>query len=252
MKIVVIGGTGLIGSQLCKNLQALGHEALAASPSTGVNVISGEGLKEALQGADVVVDVANSPSFEDHAALHFFETAGHNLFAAEKIDGVKHHVALSVVGTERMLESGYFRAKMAQEKLIKKSGIPYTIVRATQFFEFIGAIAYSGREDGDTIHLTSAALQPIASLDVAAALTDIALQAPSNQTVEVAGPERKPLVEFVTHYLQLTKDPRQAVSDDTVPYFGAPINDQSLTPGENPIVGSTRFDDWLKGAAHAS
>lgn len=252
MKIVVIGGTGLIGSQLCKNLQALGHEALAASPSTGVNVISGEGLKEALQGADVVVDVANSPSFEDHAALHFFETAGHNLIAAEKIDGVKHHVALSVVGTERMLESGYFRAKMAQEKLIKKSGIPYTIVRATQFFEFIGAIAYSGREDGDTIHLTSAALQPIASLDVAAALTDIALQAPSNQTVEVAGPERKPLVEFVTQYLQHIKDPRQAVSDDTVPYFGAPINDQSLTPGENPIVGSTRFDDWLRSPAHAS
>jgi uncharacterized protein YbjT (DUF2867 family) len=252
MKIVVIGGTGLIGSQLCKNLQALGHEALAASPSTGVNVISGEGLKEALQGADVVVDVANSPSFEDHAALHFFETAGHNLIAAEKIDGVKHHVALSVVGTERMLESGYFRAKMAQEKLIKKSGIPYTIVRATQFFEFIGAIAYSGREDGDTIHLTSAALQPIASLDVAAALTDFALQAPRKQTVEVAGPERKPLVEFVTQYLQHTKDPRQAVSDDTVPYFGAPINDQSLTPGDNPIVGSTRFDDWLKGAAHAS
>lgn len=252
MKIVVIGGTGLIGSQLCKNLQALGHEALAASPSTGVNVISGEGLKEALQGADVVVDVANSPSFEDHAALHFFETAGHNLIAAEKIDGVKHHVALSVVGTERMLESGYFRAKMAQEKLIKKSGIPHTIVRATQFFEFIGAIAYSGREDGDTIHLTSAALQPIASLDVAAALTDIALQAPSNQTVEVAGPERKPLVEFVTQYLQHIKDPRQAVSDDTVPYFGAPINDQSLTPGENPIVGSTRFDDWLRSPAHAS
>ena len=157
MKIVVIGGTGLIGSKLCKNLQDLGHEALAASPSTGVNVISGAGLTEALKGADVVVDVTNSPSFEDHAALHFFETAGHNLFEAEKIDGVKHHVALSVVGTERLLDSGYFRAKMAQEKLVKKSGIPYTILRATQFFEFIHDIAHSGREEGNTLHLTSAA-----------------------------------------------------------------------------------------------
>lgn len=246
MKIVVIGGTGLIGSQLCKNLRALGHEALAASPSTGVNVISGEGLKEALKGADVVVDVANSPSFEDHAALHFFETAGKNLFAAEKADGVKHHVALSVVGTERMLESGYFRAKMVQEKLIKHSGIPYTILRATQFFEFIGAIAYSGREDGNTIHLTPAALQPIASLDVATALTDIALKAPDNQTLEVAGPDRKPIVEFVSQYLQHIKDPREVVADDTVPYFGAPINDQSLTPGANPIMGATRFEHWLK------
>jgi uncharacterized protein YbjT (DUF2867 family) len=246
MKIVVIGGTGLIGSKLCKNLQDLGHEALAASPSTGVNVISGEGLTEALKGADVVVDVANSPSFEDHAALHFFETAGHNLFAAEKIDGVKHHVALSVVGTERLLDSGYFRAKMAQEKLIKKSGIPFTILRATQFFEFIHAIAHSGREEGNTIHLSSAALQPVASADVAAALTEIALKAPINQTVEVAGPDKRPLVEFASDYLKHTKDPRQTVADDTVPYFGAPINDQSLTPGANPIVGATRFEDWLK------
>jgi uncharacterized protein YbjT (DUF2867 family) len=246
MKIVVIGGTGLIGSKLCKNLQDLGHEALAASPSTGVNVISGEGLTQALKGADVVVDVANSPSFEDHAALHFFETAGHNLFEAEKIDGVKHHVALSVVGTERLLDSGYFRAKMAQEKLVKKSGIPYTILRATQFFEFIHAIAHSGHEEGNTLHLPSAALQPVASADVAAALTEIALKAPSNQTVEVAGPEKRPLVEFANEYLKHTKDPRQAVADDTVPYFGASINEQSLTPGANPIVGATRFEDWLK------
>jgi uncharacterized protein YbjT (DUF2867 family) len=200
----------------------------------------------------VVVDVANSPSFEDHAALHFFETAGHNLLAAEKIDGVKHHIALSVVGTERMLDSGYFRAKMAQEKLIKKSGIPYTILRATQFFEFIGAIAYSGREDGETIHLTSAALQPVASIDVAAALTELALKTPGNQTVEVAGPDRRPLVAFVSEYLQHTKDPRQAVSDDTVLYFGAPIDDQSLTPGENPMVGKTSFESWLKNTSHAS
>ena len=246
MKIVVIGGTGLIGSQLCKNLQAKGHETLAAAPSTGVNVITGDGLADALKGAQIVVDVANSPSFEDAAALHFFETAGKNLFAAEKVAGVKHHVALSVVGTERMLDSGYFRAKMAQEKIIKAAGVPYTILRATQFFEFVGAIAYSGREDGNTIHLTPAALQPIASLDVAAALADVALKAPDNQTLEVAGPDRKPLVEFVSHYLQHTKDPRQAVSDDTVPYFGAPIYDKSLTPGDNPIVGSTRFEDWLK------
>ncbi|VVQ30449.1 hypothetical protein PS943_01837 [Pseudomonas fluorescens] len=251
MKFVVIGGSGLIGSKVCKNLQDLGHEVISASPSTGINVITGEGLADALKGADVVVDVANSPSFEDHAALHFFETAGHNLFAAEKVAGTQHHVALSVVGTERMLDSGYFRAKMAQEKLIKASGIPYTILRATQFFEFIGAIAYSGREDGNTIHLSSAALQPVASVDVAAALTAIAQKAPINQTVEVAGPDRRPIVEFVSEYLKHTKDPREAVSDDTVPYFGAPINDKSLTPGDNPIVGATRFEDWLE-IAHPS
>ncbi|WP_415756922.1 SDR family oxidoreductase [Pseudomonas sp. LT1P18] len=251
MKFVVIGGSGLIGSNVCKNLQDLGHEVISASPSTGINVITGEGLADALKGADVVVDVANSPSFEDHAALHFFETAGHNLFAAEKVAGTQHHVALSVVGTERMLDSGYFRAKMAQEKLIKASGVPYTILRATQFFEFIGAIAYSGREDGNTIHLTSAALQPVASVDVAAALTDIAQKAPINQTVEVAGPDRRPIVEFVSEYLKHTKDPREAVSDDTVPYFGAPINDKSLTPGDSPIVGAIRFEDWLE-IAHPS
>lgn len=251
MKFVIIGGSGLIGSKVCQNLQDLGHEVISASPSTGINVITGAGLADALKGADVVVDVANSPSFEDHAALHFFETAGHNLFAAEKVAGTKHHVALSVVGTERMLDSGYFRAKMAQEKLIKASGIPYTILRATQFFEFIGAIAYSGREDGNTIHLTSAALQPVASVDVAAALTAIAQKAPINQTVEVAGPDRRPIIEFVSEYLKHTKDPREAVSDDTVPYFGAPINDKSLTPSDNPIVGATRFEDWLE-IAHPS
>ncbi|PMU12667.1 MULTISPECIES: SDR family oxidoreductase [unclassified Pseudomonas] len=251
MKFVIIGGSGLIGSKVCKNLQDLGHEVISASPSTGINVITGEGLADALKGADVVVDVANSPSFEDHAALHFFETAGHNLFAAEKVAGTKHHVALSVVGTERMLDSGYFRAKMAQEKLVKASGVPYTILRATQFFEFIGAIAYSGREDGNTIHLTSAALQPVASVDVAAALTAIAQKAPTHQTVEVAGPDRRPIVEFVNAYLKHTKDPREAVPDDTVPYFGAPIDDKSLTPGDNPIVGATRFEDWLE-TAHPS
>jgi uncharacterized protein YbjT (DUF2867 family) len=249
MKIVVIGGTGLIGKHLCKNLQDLGHETLAASPSTGVNVLTGEGLQTALQGADVVVDVANSPSFEDAAVLEFFETSGRNLLAAEKTAGVKHHIALSVVGTERMLDSGYFRAKMAQETLIKDSGIPYTILRATQFFEFIGAISHSGVQDGDTVRLTSAELQPIAAVDVAMALAKVAVQAPSNQTLEVAGPERWPLVEFVRLFLQHTNDPRQAHADDTVPYFGAPIDDHSLTPGEHPIIGPTRFENWLKSSA---
>jgi uncharacterized protein YbjT (DUF2867 family) len=246
MKIVVIGGTGLIGSKLCRNLQALGHEALAAAPSTGVNTLTGEGLQDALQGAEVVVDVANSPSFEDAAVLQFFETSGRNLLAAETTAAVKHHVALSVVGTERMLASGYFRAKMAQEKLIKDSGIPYTILRATQFFEFIEAISHSGVQEGETLRLTSATLQPIASTDVATALTRIVVQPPANRTLEVAGPERWPLVEFVRLFLQHNNDPRKAVPDDTVAYFGAPINDQSLTPGSNPIIGPTRFETWLK------
>jgi len=246
MKIVVIGGTGLIGTKLCKNLRELGHEALAASPNTGVNTITGEGLQDALQGADVVVDVSNSPSFEDAAVLHFFETSGRNLLAAEAAAGVKHHVALSVVGTERMLKSGYFRAKMAQEKLIKDSGVPYSILRATQFFEFIGGIAQSGLQ-GQTIRLTSAALQPIASADVAAALAKITVEAPTYQTTEVAGPDRRPLVSFVKTFLQHNNDPREVISDDTATYFGAPINDQSLTPGDNPIVGTTHFETWLKG-----
>lgn len=249
MKIVVIGGTGLIGSQVCKNLRDLGHDAVVAAPSTGINTLTGEGLPEALQVADVVVDVANSPSFEDAEVLHFFETSGRTLLAAEAPAGVRHHVALSVVGTERMLESGYFRAKMAQEKIIKDSGIPYTILRATQFFEFMGAIAQSGIADGDSIRLTSAALQPVASLDVAAALTKIAVDVPANKTLEIAGPERKPLVEFVKIFLQHTNDPRKAVPDNTATYFGAPINDQSLTPGSNPIIGPTRFKTWLKNSA---
>jgi len=249
MKIVVIGGTGLIGSQLCKNLRDLGHDAVAAAPSTGINTLTGEGLPEALQVADVVVDVANSPSFEDIEVLHFFETSGRTLLAAEAAAGVRHHVALSVVGTERMLESGYFRAKMAQEKIIKDSGIPYSILRATQFFEFMGAIAQSGIQQGNSIHLTSATLQPIAAFDVAEALTKIAVQAPINKTVEVAGPERKPLVEFVKLFLQHSNDPRKAIPDDTATYFGAPINDQSLTPGSNPIIGPTRFKTWLKNSA---
>ncbi|MBM7059604.1 SDR family oxidoreductase [Pseudomonas sp. UL073] len=248
MKIVVIGGTGLIGTQVCNNLRLRGHEVIAASPNTGVNAVTGEGLQEALQGAQVVVDVANSPSFEDAAALAFFESAGRNLAAAEKAAGVSHHVALSVVGTERMLESGYFRAKMAQEKLIKSSGVPYSILRATQFFEFIGAIAQSGA-DGERIRLSTAALQPIASADVAAALAKVAEQDPHNRITEVAGPDRQPLVEFARTYLQHNGDPREVIGDPQAGYFGAVIDDRSLTPGDDPTLGATHFATWLKNAA---
>ena len=221
---------------------------MAASPSTGVNTITGEGLAEALAGAQVVVDVANSPSFEDKAVLEFFETSGRNLLAAEAAAGVRHHVALSVVGTDRLLESGYFRAKLAQEKLIKASGIPYTIVRATQFFEFVGGIAQSGT-DGQTVRLSPALMQPIASDDVAAALADVALAAPVNGMVEMAGPERDPLDELVRQYLDgKAAIPAQVIADVHARYFGAELNDQSLTPGDNPRLGSTRFEDWLKSA----
>ncbi|MDH4566500.1 SDR family oxidoreductase [Pseudomonas sp. BN414] len=248
MKIVVIGGTGLIGTQLCNNLRQQGHEVLPASPNTGVNAVTGEGLQAALQGADVVVDVANSPSFEDAAVLAFFEASGRNLAAAEKAAGVKHHLALSVVGTERMLSSGYFRAKMAQEKLIKGSGVPYSILRATQFFEFVGAIAHSGTE-GNSVRLPPAALQPIASADVAEALANIAVQPPSNRTTEVAGPDCKPMGWFVKAYLDHNNDRREVIADAGATYFGAPVDDQSLTPGANPIVGATHFEEWLKQAA---
>lgn len=248
MKIVVIGGTGLIGTQVCNNLRQRGHDVLPASPNTGVNAVTGEGLQAALQGADVVVDVANSPSFEDAAAMEFFEKSGRNLFAAEKAAGVKHHVALSVVGTERLLVMGYFRAKLAQEKLIKDAGVPYSLLRATQFFEFIGAIAQSGTE-GNSIRLPAAAFQPIASADVAAALAEIAVQPPSNQMVEVAGPDKKPMVSFITAYLRHNGDPREVIADDKATYFGVPIDDKSLTPGANPILGPTHFEAWLKQSA---
>ncbi|MFK8332838.1 SDR family oxidoreductase [Pseudomonas sp. BJa5] len=245
MKIVVIGGTGLIGTQLCNNLHAKGYGVLAASPKTGVNALTGEGLENALKGADVVVDVSNSPSFEDAAVLSFFETSGRNLFAAEKHAGVRHHIALSVVGTERMLESGYFRAKMAQEKLIKEAGVPYTILRATQFFEFMGAIAYSGA-DGNCVRLTNAALQPIASSDVAQALANLVDQGPANGTLEVAGPDRQPLVEFVRAYLEHNRDAREVIADPQATYFGAPIDDRSLTPDDNALKGGMHFHTWLK------
>ncbi|UUO05734.1 SDR family oxidoreductase [Blastopirellula sp. J2-11] len=244
MKIVVIGGTGLIGTKLVQNLRQGGHEVVAASPSSGVNTLTGEGLTAALQGAEVVVDVANSPSFEDNAVMKFFETSGKNLLTAEAIAGVRHHVALSVVGTERLLASGYFRAKLAQENLIQASGIPYTIVRATQFFEFVGAIAESGA-DGETIRLPPAMMQPVVSDDVAAALTNIAIAEPQNGMIELAGPEPIRMDELVRRFLSSKQDARQVIADSQSSYFGTEVNDQSLTPGDDPLLGPTHFDDWL-------
>ncbi len=244
MKIVVIGGTGLIGTKVVKNLRERGHDVVAASPSAGVNTLTGEGLAAALTGAQVVVDVANSPSFEDKAVLAFFETSGRNLLAAEKVAGVRHHVALSVVGTDRLLASGYFRAKMAQEYLIQASQIPYTIVRATQFFEFVGAIAESGA-DGQTIRLPPAMMQPIVSDDVAAALADVAEDEPLNGMFDLAGPEPIRMDELVRQFLRSNGDPRQVITDVNARYFGTAVNDQSLTPGNLPRLGPTRFEDWL-------
>ncbi len=244
MRIVVIGGTGLIGSKLVNNLRQRGHDVVAASPNSGVNTITGEGLAEALAGAQVVVDVANSPSFEDRAELEFFETSGRNLLAAEAAARVRHHVALSIVGADRVPDSGYLRAKLAQERLIKASRIPYTIVRSTQFFEFMGGIAKDATT-GQTVRLSPALLQPIASDDVAAALADVTVGPPANGTIEIAGPERLGLAELVRRFLSATKDARQVVADVHARYFGAELNDQSLTPGDSPRVGGTRFADWL-------
>jgi uncharacterized protein YbjT (DUF2867 family) len=245
MKIVVIGGSGLIGTKLVSNLRKRGQEAVAASPSSGVNTITGEGLAKALTGAQVVVDVSNAPAWEDKAVLEFFETSGRNLLAAEAAAGVGHHVALSVVGTERLLASGYFRAKMAQEDLIKTSRIPFTIVRATQFFEFIGGIAQFSTV-GQTVHLPPALWQPMAADDVASALAEIATGAPVNGMIEIAGPERAGLDELVGRFLAATKDPRQVITDANALYYGLVINDQSLTPDTNPRIGATTFEDWLQ------
>jgi len=246
MKIVVIGGTGLIGSKLVNKLKALGHEVVAASPSTGVNIVTGEGLAEALLGTNVVVDVANAPLFEDKAVLEFFETAGRNIIVAEKVAGVGYHIALSVVGTDRFIESGYFRAKFAQENLIKSSGIPYTIVRATQFFEFLDAIAQSGTV-GQTVRLPSAFLQPIAAEDVATALLQIVLEKAVNGIVEIAGPERLPMADVVAQYLKAKNDPRTVLSDSHARYFGAEIPDTMLVPAENARLGSINLKAWLAG-----
>jgi uncharacterized protein YbjT (DUF2867 family) len=244
MKIVVIGGTGLIGSKLVQNLRERGHDALAAAPSTGVNSITREGLAQAMDGADIVVDVANAPSWEDQAVLEFFETSSRNLLAAEAAAGVRHHVALSIVGSERLPENGYFRAKVAQENLIKASGIPYTILRATQFFEFVGGIAQAATV-GEEICLSPALIQPMASDDVVAALTEVTLATPVNGTVEVAGPEAMPLDELVRRFLRATQDTRKVVPDVHARYFGSVLDDQSLTPGKNPRLGAIRFEDWL-------
>ncbi len=247
MKIVVIGGSGLIGSKLVKRLREGGHEVLAASPQSGVNSVTGEGLAAALMGAEVVVDVANSPSFEAEPAMSFFRTAGRNLLAAEAAAGVRHHLALSVVGTERLLESGYFRAKLAQEELIKAGRIPYTILRSTQFFEFVSGIVQSGTE-GEVVRLSPALIQPIASEDVVAALADLAVGPPQNATVEVAGPEASPIDSFARRYLDAKGDARPVIADVHAGYFGATIDDRSLTPAERPRLGSLRFADWLAEA----
>jgi uncharacterized protein YbjT (DUF2867 family) len=247
VKIVVIGGSGLIGTNLVDRLRQKGHEVVAASPSSGVNTITGEGLAAALAGAEVVVDVANSPSFEDKAVLDFFRTSGRNLLAAEAAAGVGHHLALSVVGADRLPESGYLRAKVAQEKLIKASKIPYTILRSTQFFEFIGRIADSAAEGG-VIRLSPALLQPVASDDVVAALADLAIGPPLNTTVEVAGPEPCSLDMLARKVLAARGDRRQVIADVHARYFGTELDDRSLTPGDHPRFGPTGFDDWLNRA----
>jgi uncharacterized protein YbjT (DUF2867 family) len=247
MKIVVIGGTGLIGTKLVNNLRQRGHEVVAASPSSGVNTFTGEGLAEVLTGAQVVVDVANAPQWDDKAVLEFFETAGRNLLAAEAAAGVSHHLALSIVGADRLPASGYLRAKVAQENVIKASKVPFTIVRSTQFFEFAKGIAQSATE-GQTVRLSPGLMQPIAAEDVAAALTDVAVGQPVNGTVEIAGPEPIGMDEFVRRFLSATGDPRQATTDVHARYFGTELNDQDLVPaaGGNPRLGPTRYDDWLK------
>jgi uncharacterized protein YbjT (DUF2867 family) len=244
MKIVVIGGGGLIGKKLVSKLQERGHEAVAASPSSGVNAVTGEGLAEVLVGAQVVVDVTNSPSFEDAAVLEFFEKSSRNLLAAEADAGVGHHVAISIVGADRIPDSGYMRAKVAQEKLIQSAAIPYTIVRATQFFEFIETIIAQFPTDGQTVRSPSAFIQPIWSDDVVAALVDITLAAPVNGIIDLAGPDRFRFEEIIHQFLSATHDTRQVVVDSHARYFGAALNDQ-LVPQGNSRIGSTHFEDWL-------
>jgi uncharacterized protein YbjT (DUF2867 family) len=247
MKIVVIGGTGLIGKKLIPILRARGHDAVAASPASGVNTLTGEGLADALKGAQVVVDVTNSPSFEDKAVMEFFETSARNIHAAEASAGVKHHVALSVVGADRMTDSGYMRAKVVQEKLINSGKVPYTILRATQFFEFLGAIAGA---DADTVRLSDAPMQPLAADDVAEALADVATAPPANAILEVAGPETQPMAAFVRRALAATGDMRTVVADPQARYYGAILDARGLCPdGAYPRVGPTRYEDWLSHSA---
>jgi uncharacterized protein YbjT (DUF2867 family) len=245
MRIVVVGGTGLIGSKTVTILRQGGHEVVAASPKNGINSITGEGLKEAMAGTTVVIDLANSPSFEDKAVLEFFETSGRNLLAAEAGAGVRHHVALSIVGTDRTAENGYFRAKLAQEKLIVASGIPYTIVRATQFLEFLGAIADSSA-DGNIVRLSSGLFQPIAADDVAAIVADVALAKPRNGIVEIAGPERAPFNEIVARYLKAVGDTRAVVCDLEARYWGGRVEEHSLVPLGEARLGHIGLDEWLR------
>src|SRR5689334_9271413 len=245
MKVVIIGGTGLIGSKTAAILRQAGHEVVTASPSTGVNTITGEGLAQALAGTQVVVDLSNSPSFEDKAVLEFFETSGRNLLAAEAEAGVGHHVCLSIVGTDRTPDNGYFRAKVAQEKLIEASGIPYTIIRATQFLEFLGGIAASGA-DGNLVRLSPGLFQPIAADDVAPIVAEVALAAPRNGIVEIAGPERAPFNEIVARYLKAVGDPRQVVSDPEARYFGGRVEEHSLVPLGEARLGGIGLDEWLR------
>jgi uncharacterized protein YbjT (DUF2867 family) len=244
MKILVIGGSGLIGSKVVANLRQLGYDVVVGSPSTGINTMTGEGLTDAVKGVQVVIDVSNSPSFEDQAVLDFFETSGRNLLAAEEAAGVKHHIALSVVGTERMLASGYFRAKMAQENLIKAAKLPYTIVRSTQFFEFLGGIAQYGTV-GNEIRLSPAQVQPISSDDIAAIVSDTALAEPINGSFDAAGPEKVGLADLMKRYLKALGDKRIVVPDAGAAYYGAQINDQSLTPSGEARIGTTAFAAWL-------
>lgn len=253
MKIIIIGGSGLIGSRLVKKLREQGHEAVAASPNSGVNTLTGEGLAEVLKGAQVVVDVSNSPSFEDTAVMEFFKTSTRNLLTYEASAGVRHHVALSVVGTERLSESGYFRAKIAQEKLIKESSIPYSIVHATQFFEFVKSIADAATE-GNKVRLAPVLIQPMAADDVASAVGRVAVDSPLNSTVEVAGPEQFRFDELIRQSLSARNDPREVITDPHSRYFGAELSERTLVPDDGARLGETRFADWLKHStfrAHA-
>lgn len=244
MKIVIIGGTGLIGSKLVRKLEAQGHEAVPAAPNTGVNTLTGEGLPEVLEDAAVVIDVSNSPSFEDAAVLNFFETSTRNLLAAEAVAGVHHHVALSVVGTGRLPDSGYLRAKDAQENLIRESSIPYSIVHATQFFEFIKGIADTATE-GNTVRLPSALFQPMAAEDVATAVAAVAVGSPINGVVEVAGPQPFHMDELVRRFLADRNDPREVIGDPHARYFGTELGERSLLPGDGAMIAGTSFEEWL-------
>ncbi|MBF6022593.1 SDR family oxidoreductase [Lysobacter niastensis] len=250
MKFVVIGGTGLIGSKVVSRLRGLGHEALAAAPSTGIDVISGEGLNAAMTGTDTVIDLANSPSFEPEAAMDFFRTAGRNVLGAEAKAGVRHHLALSIVGVEKLPDNGYFRAKVEQEQLIRNSGIPFTVVHSTQFFEFLPGIIQAGTE-GATVRLSPALVQPIASEDVADAVARLALQAPANGIVEIAGPDRMPMSDLAQRFLQIIQDPREVVGDVHARYFGSELQEDTLVPEKAGWRGALDFERWLAQSEYA-